>query len=104
MNDIFKLVTPLIAGVLLGGFFFGGLWWTVKKGLLSKQPALWLISSLVLRTGIVLSGFYFVMHDHWERLLVCITGFVIARFIVMRLTDAQDDPRKNLKKEVSHAS
>ena len=36
--------------------------------------------------SIVLAGFYFVGRGHWERLLVCLLGFVIARFIVMRLT------------------
>lgn len=104
MNDILKMAAPLVAGVFLGGIFFGGLWWTVKKGLLSKNPALWFFSSLALRTGLVLFGFYFIMRDHWERLLVCIIGFVIARFIVMRVTGIPGDHNKDLKKESSHAS
>lgn len=104
MNNILKMITPLVVGVLLGGIFFGGLWWTVKKGLLSKQPALWFISSLAFRTGIVLFGFYFIMRDHWERLLVCLIGFVVARFIVMRLTGIPGEHHKDLKKAASHAS
>ena len=41
-----------LAGALLGAFFFGGLWWTVQKGVASERPALWFLGSLLLRTGI----------------------------------------------------
>ena len=74
------------AGVLLGAIFFGGLWWTVQKGVSSRQPALWFLGSLLLRMSIALAGFYFVGRGHWERLVVCLLGFVMARFIVTRLT------------------
>ena len=63
------LALALAAGVLLGAVFFGGLWWTVRKGLSSEQPALWFLGSLLLRTSITLAGFYFVSGGHWERLL-----------------------------------
>ena len=72
MNEIVALLLALVTGALLGAIFFGGLWWTVQKGFASKQPALWFFGSLLLRTGIVLAGFYFIAHGHWERLLVCL--------------------------------
>ena len=59
---------------MLGAIFFGGLWWTVRKGVSSKQPALWFLGSLLLRMSIALAGFYFVSGGHWERLLVCAPG------------------------------
>jgi F1F0 ATPase subunit 2 len=71
------------AGLLLGMFFFGGLWWTVRKGVSSKQPALWFLGSLLLRTAVTLAGIYWIGHDHWERLLLCLFGFVIARLLVV---------------------
>ena len=40
------LVLILLAGALLGSVFFGGLWWTVRRGVLSTQPALWFFGSL----------------------------------------------------------
>jgi F1F0 ATPase subunit 2 len=86
MNEIILLAYSLSAGLLLGGVFFGGLWWTVNRGLTARQPALWFILSLVLRLGITLAGFYFVAGSDWRRLLVCLTGFVIARQIVTRAT------------------
>ncbi len=79
MNEPLTLVLAGIAGLLLGTLFFGGLWWTVRKGLASKRPALWFGGSLLLRTGIVLAGFHFVSAGHWERLVACVLGFVLAR-------------------------
>jgi len=86
------------AGVFLGAFFFGGLWWTVRKGVASKQPSLWFLGSLLLRTGITLAGFYLVSGGQWQRLLACLLGFALARFIVTRLAgppvESTDGPKK----------
>jgi F1F0 ATPase subunit 2 len=86
MNELLILAVALTAGLLLGAIFFGGLWWTVRKGLSSKNPALWFLGSMALRMGIVLLGFYFVGRGNWQRLVACLLGFIIARFCVMRLT------------------
>ena len=32
MAETLSLAAALIAGIFLGTFFFGGLWWTVRKG------------------------------------------------------------------------
>ena len=92
MNETLSLVLALVTGVLLGAVFFGGLWWTVQKGVSSKRPALWFFGSLLLRTSIALAGFYFIARGHWERLLVCLLGFVMARLVVTRLTRTAEKP------------
>jgi F1F0 ATPase subunit 2 len=86
MNEALTLVLAWLAGGVLGAIFFGGLWWTVRKGMSSKQPALWFLGSLLLRTTMALVGFYFTSGGHWERLLVCFLGFVLARPVVTWLT------------------
>ena len=60
MNEFLSLAPPLAAGLLLGAIFFGGLWWTVSKGVSSERPALWFFGSMLLRMSIALAGFYFV--------------------------------------------
>jgi F1F0 ATPase subunit 2 len=92
INETFNLAQALVTGALLGAMFFGGLWWTIQKGAPSKQPALWFLGSMLLRTGIALAGFYFIARGHWERLLVCLLGFVIARMIVMQFSRSGDKP------------
>ncbi len=92
MNEAFSLASALIVGVLLGAIFFGGLWWTVRQGVLSKQPVLWFLGSLLLRMCIVLLGFYFIFGDDWQRLLAGLLGLIIARIIVTRLTRVVGQP------------
>jgi F1F0 ATPase subunit 2 len=104
MSDLPPLALALLAGALLGAFFFGGLWWTVQKGVASERPALWFLGSLLLRTGMVLAGFYFVSQDHWSSFVACLAGFVIARVIVVkRLTRAPAQDQTPLEKETSNA-
>lgn len=106
MHEGAGLLTALAAGVLLGAFFFGGLLWTVRKCLSSRQPALWVLGSLLLRTGVVLAGFYYVSAGHWERMLLCLAGFFIARLLVIRLTGrttTADDPPLEHRLHEAHA-
>jgi F1F0 ATPase subunit 2 len=102
MNEILHVLPSLIAGMLLGAMFFGGLWWTVRKGVSSARPALWFFGSLLLRTSMTLAGFYMVSDGHWEKLLVCLVGFTMARPIVTRLTRS-NEKATHLAKEAGHA-
>ena len=86
MNDLLALSSAWIAGFFLGVLFFGGLGWTVRRGVTAKQPAFWFLGSSLLRMGVTLLGFYFVSGGHWQRLLSCLVGFVVARIIVIELT------------------
>ena len=103
MNETLMLVVAGAVGLVLGAVFFGGLWWTVRKGVSSPRPALWFLGSMLLRMGIVLAGFYFVGGGQWQRLLACLLGFVIARFLVMWLTRTRVEHSNSPAKEVSHA-
>ena len=102
MNETLILVLAWLAGGGLGVMFVGGLWWTIRKGVSSGRPALWFFGSVLLRMSIALAGFYLVAHGHWERLLVCLLGFFIARLLVTRLTRASAKPTC-LAQDASHA-
>jgi F1F0 ATPase subunit 2 len=95
VDDALIWMLASAAGALLGAFFFGGLWWTVRQGVASPRPALWFLGSMVLRTGVTLAGFYFVGGGELGRLLAGLLGFLVARLVVIRLTHprAEGEPR-----------
>ena len=80
------LLLATVMGLLLGMFFFGGLWWTIRTQLTSEWLPAWLLGGLILRTAITLAGFYFVGRGDWRRLLACLLGFFLARLLMVRLT------------------
>ena len=84
MNEAWLLAGT--AGGALGVMFFGGLWWTVRKGAASRHPVRWFLGSLLLRMGLTMTGFYAVSGGQWEHMLLCLLGFVMARPLVIWLT------------------
>jgi F1F0 ATPase subunit 2 len=112
MNELWMLalvmILALVAGMLLGAVFFGGLWWTVQRGISSSWTAACFLGSLVLRTGIVLAGFHFVSGGRGDRLLACLLGFIIARFLVTWFVRRPIDPPvehpASPTKETGHAA
>lgn len=103
MNEGLTLVLALVVGLLLGAIYFGGLWWTVRKGMTSKRPALLFLGSLVLRTGVVVAGFYVVSDGHWQSLLACLFSFAIARLMVTRIAGPPLEHYVTPDKEPGHA-
>lgn len=106
MPDPMLLLLAGGAGALLGILFFGGLWWTVQRGLASGRPALWFAGSFVLRTGVVLAGMYgmyVVSGGRWEALLACLAGLVVARVIVTRLAGPPAEYRGTPAREADRA-
>ncbi len=85
LSDVIALAPALAAGVALGALFFGGLWWTVRRVLVARLPAAWLIASFVARTALVLAGLMVVAGDQWQRWLVVLAGFIAARAVITRL-------------------
>jgi F1F0 ATPase subunit 2 len=102
MNEIVYKILAFIVGLLLGTIFFGGLWFTVRKLVTSKRPALWFLGSFILRVSITLIGFYYISSGSWQRLIICVAGFIIARFAVIHFTKLSKEKLILLKKEVGH--
>jgi F1F0 ATPase subunit 2 len=80
------MILVFVTGLALGALFFCGLWLTVKKATTSTRPALLILGSFVLRISIVVIGFYFIGAGNWQRLLMVLAGFIVARFLVIHFT------------------
>ncbi len=79
-SEIFSFVTPFFAGIFVSFLYHIGLWWTVKALPSSQRPALLSIGSFYIRMGITLSVFYLVMNNSWQRLVVCLLGFLVVKY------------------------
>jgi len=100
INEGWALLPALAAGVMLGLLFFGGLWWTVRRLAVTAHPALWMLGSFVLRTAIVLAGFYMVADSRWQNLIAALAGFILARILVQKRTGGE----KSAESELADAS
>lgn len=104
MNDVVTMILVFMAGAALGVLFFGGLWLTVKKSVNAKSPALWILSSFLLRISITMIGFYYIGGNNWQRLLVVLLGFIVARFAVLSFTKKMDARALNLTKKEGYGT
>ena len=84
MNDSMHLLLALIFGFAIGIFYFSSLWITVRQLPTTQQPIPLIIGSLLGRLSIAVLGFYSVMHGSWQRLLIALLGFVLARTILIK--------------------
>lgn len=73
-----------MAGMMLGTFFFMGLWWTIRHALHAENPALWFAGSFIIRTAVALGGFYHLADGQWQRLVAALVGFVLIRVLLLR--------------------
>lgn len=85
MTEAISLVLAVLAGVVLGAFFFGGLWWTVNRSMVSAQPALLILGSFLLRSVVVVGGFYLALQGGWKCLVACLAGFLVSRALLTRI-------------------
>lgn len=103
MNEVLGLTAAMAEGAALGAFFFAGLWWTVRMSTMAKNVALLFLGSMLIRSAIVVLGFYFILGDNWQRLLAGLLGFVIARIIVTRFIRISTQSQQH-SREDDHAS
>ena len=85
-HEIAALTLVFFTGVAIGAAFFGGLWWTVLKGVRIRRAALLFLTSFLLRTAFVLIAFYLLGAAHFDRLAACLLGFVLGRALIVHLT------------------
>lgn len=93
MSNFQQLLLAGLAGLSLGLIFYGGLYFTVIRGLNSPHPARWFVTSGLLRIALVVTGFYFVSGGDWRPLVACLTGFILAGVSWMLWRDKQQDSK-----------
>ena len=84
MSDLEQIGLASLFGVILGVIFFGGLLWTIQRGLHSQQPALTFVVSYFIRLFAVMLGFWWMASSHWGSIFACLCAFVAVRFLFTR--------------------
>ncbi|MBU1359323.1 MAG: hypothetical protein KKC79_12875 [Gammaproteobacteria bacterium] len=97
------LMLSTIAGAALGAFFFGGLWWSLRRGLGSPRPALWQLGSAIVRTVVVLCGFLVTSAGSWQRMLAGVAGFIVARMLITRWVRRMPERGADAMERARHA-
>ena len=84
MTNIWLTGLAFLAGLVVGQFYFGGLWFTVRRLPTARSPALLALGSFAVRTGVSVLIFYLIsLGGHWDRLLACVAGFTAMRLILV---------------------
>lgn len=73
----------LLAGIVLGGLYLFGLWWTVRQVTATGNRSLLLIS-FVVRAALLLVGLWYLSTFGPQALIASLTGFLLARWAVTR--------------------
>jgi len=84
MISVPHVLLAFFVGMGAGVFYFGGLWWTVRRLPTARQPALLTFGSFLVRTGASLVAFYFASGGQWQRILASLLGFIIVRVFLVR--------------------
>ena len=88
--NVLALTIAAIAGLVMGLVYFGGLWLSVRQLPDIERPCLLFWGSCLLRSAIVLGGFYLILRYFANEpliivLLTCVLGFLIPRNILIYL-------------------
>jgi F1F0 ATPase subunit 2 len=92
MPDALRFVLSLLAGVVLGLIYYGGLWLTVSRLPKTPHPAGLAMASFVGRMAVLLAGIYVVMGTRWEFALACLVGVLVARTVLVRRIQPHNAP------------
>jgi len=84
MDYSMHLLLALTFDFAIGIFYFSSLWVTVRQLPTTQQPILLIVGSLLGRLSIAVLGFYLIMDGSWQRLVIALLGFVLARSILIR--------------------
>ena len=78
------LVIGFLSGAVLGSAFFGALWWTVRGLPASERATRRMVSSFVIRLGLLAVGLALVARLGPLEILAALAGLLAARSLLIR--------------------
>lgn len=90
MINVFELAIAVVGGLLLGVVFYGGLWVTVSRLDTVRNPALWMLASLIVRMAVALGGLFILIRmGGWVAAMIALAAMLLVRAILKRRLEPQ---------------
>ncbi|MBD3167928.1 MAG: ATP synthase subunit I [candidate division Zixibacteria bacterium] len=88
--EVVEIMMSLLAGFVLGIFFFGILYWTTGRMAYSRFPIILSSGSLIVRFAAALSVFYLVS-QLWGLvgILATLSAFMVTKYAFVRIVNPQ---------------
>lgn len=83
------IISSIMAGIALGLFFYGGLWFTVRRLPTTDHPVLLTLGSFWIRLVVVLAAFVFLTHAGLPYVALAMASFIMGRLAVSRFIPAR---------------
>ena len=84
--EIVDLFIGILTGITVGGFYFGGLWWTIRRMPNTNAPFSMYFGILMVRLLILLATFLGLLKFVGAlALITALAGFIIARIVLISI-------------------
>ncbi len=95
MTELFTGLLAALGGLVLGLFYFAGLWFTLQRLPGHPHPALWVGGSFILRLAVSVGGFYLILGPDrsLNRLGIALLAFLVVRVMLVRYLRPTPEPR-----------
>jgi F1F0 ATPase subunit 2 len=68
----------------------------------AKRPGLIFMGSFFFRISITLIGFYYISNGNWKKLVICMVGFIAARYVIMQVSMKYKGKQELLNEEAGY--
>ena len=89
LSEWITLVASLTMGLVMGLFYFGGLWLTLQSMDRYRHPARLTMGSLAFRLGVMLVSLYLISGGDPVRIGLWLFGFLLGRTLLVRWISSQ---------------
>lgn len=84
LNELLPWTAAVGWGLAVGGFYFYGLWWTLRKLSGKARPRRWLATSYAVRLTVAMAAFGLAMHGGLTPFFLMLGAFFLMRVLLTR--------------------